>query len=279
MIFGIEPTHLIELTALAAFSGVVGGIIAGLLGVGGGIVIVPILYFALTLTGMNPARTMQVAVGTSLATIVFTSLSSGLAHYRRGAMDIALIRRWVPWILLGVVIGSLIGGYVSGWVLVAVFATIALLVALDMILRKPTGDVEPRRFSTPVWTVLGVFTGGISAMMGIGGGTVGVPILNFLGYDIRKAVGTSSAIGLLIGLPGAVIYAVTGLGQQGLPPLSLGYVNLYLAAIIIPLSTWMAVYGVRLAHSIDRRRLRMAFGIFLLLTSLRMWVDLLTGGR
>lgn len=277
MILGIELANLLELTALAAFSGVAGGVIAGLLGVGGGIVIVPILYFALTLTGMDPARTMQVAVGTSLATIVFTSLSSGLAHHRRGAMDIALIRRWVPWILLGVVTGSLVGGYVSGWVLVAVFAIIALVVALDMILRKPTGDVEPRRFSTPVWAALGIFTGAVSAMMGIGGGTVGVPILNFLGYDIRKAVGTSSAIGFLIGLPGAIIYAATGLGQVGLPPLSLGYVNLYLAAIIIPLSTWMAVYGVRLAHSIDRRRLRMAFGIFLLLTSLRMGIDLLTG--
>ena len=279
MILGIETSHLLELTGLAAVSGVIGGVIAGLLGVGGGIVIVPILYFALTLTGMDPARTMQVAVGTSLATIVFTSLSSGLAHHRRGTMDLALIRRWVPWILLGVVVGSLIGGYVSGWVLVAVFAIIALIVAFDMMLRRPTGDVEPRRFPAPVWALLGVFTGGISAMMGIGGGTVGVPILNFLGYDIRKAVGTSSAIGFLIGLPGALIYAATGLGQPGLPPMSLGYVNLYLAAIIIPLSTWMAVYGVRLAHSIDRRRLRMAFGIFLLLTSLRMWVDLLSGVR
>jgi hypothetical protein len=277
MILGIEIGNLVELTALAAFSGVVGGVIAGLLGVGGGIVIVPVLYFALTLTGMDPARTMQVAVGTSLATIVFTSLSSGLAHHRRGAIDIALIRRWVPWILLGVVTGSLVGGYVSGWVLVAVFASIALIVAFDMMLRKPTGDVEPRRFSTPAWAALGIFTGAVSAMMGIGGGTVGVPILNFLGYDIRKAVGTSSAIGFLIGLPGAIIYAATGLGQPGLPPLSLGYVNLYLAAIIIPLSTWMAVYGVRMAHSIDRRRLRMAFGIFLLLTSLRMGIDLLTG--
>lgn len=274
MMGGMETQALVELTLIALAAGAFGGVIAGLLGVGGGIVIVPALYFALSLTGMDPALTMQVAVGTSLSTIVFTSLSSGIGHYRRGAIDTALLRRWVPWIIAGVVLGSLVGGYVSGWVLVAVFATIALFVALDMILRKPSGDVEPRSFPAAAWAGFGVFAGAVSAMMGIGGGTVCVPLLNFLGYDIRRAVGTSAAIGFVIGLPGAVIYAMTGLGQDGLPPLSLGYVNLYLAAVIIPLSTWLAGYGVKLAHSIDRRKLRMAFGIFLLLTSIRMWIDL-----
>ena len=272
--FGMAGDVLAQLTAIALVAGGFGGVIAGLLGVGGGIVIVPALYFALSLTGMAPALTMQVAVGTSLATIVFTSLSSGIGHYRRGVIDIALLRRWVPWIVLGVVIGSLIGGYVSGWVLVAVFATIALLVAFDMILRRPGEVAEPRSFATSVWAGLGIFAGAVSAMMGIGGGTVCVPLLNFLGYDIRRAVGTSAAIGFVIGLPGAIIYAITGLGQEGLPPLSLGYVNLYLAAVIIPLSTWMAGYGVRFAHSIERRKLRMVFGVFLMLTSFRMWLDL-----
>lgn len=273
---GMETQSLVELTAIALAAGAFGGVIAGLLGVGGGIVIVPALYFALSLTGMDPALTMQVAVGTSLSTIVFTSLSSGIGHYRRGAIDMALLRRWVPWIVVGVVLGSLIGGYVSGWVLVAVFATIALFVAGDMILRRTSEAAEPRSFPAAAWASFGVFAGGVSAMMGIGGGTVCVPLLNFLGYDIRRAVGTSAAIGFVIGLPGAIIYILTGLGQEGLPPMSLGYVNLYLAAVIIPLSTWLAGYGVKLAHSIDRRKLRMAFGIFLLLTSLRMWIDLAT---
>lgn len=273
---GMTTQALVELTLIALAAGAFGGVIAGLLGVGGGIVIVPALYFALSLTGMDPALTMQVAVGTSLSTIVFTSLSSGIGHYRRGAIDTALLRRWVPWIIVGVVFGSVVGGYVSGWVLVAVFATIALLVAIDMIFRKPRDGVEPRSFPPAAWAGFGVFAGAVSAMMGIGGGTVCVPLLNFLGYDIRRAVGTSAAIGFVIGLPGAIIYMLTGLGREGLPPLSLGYVNLYLAAVIIPLSTWLAGYGVRLAHSIDRRKLRMAFGIFLMLTSLRMWIDLLT---
>lgn len=274
---GVTTAALFELAAVAIGAGIAGGVLAGLLGVGGGIVIVPALYFALTLAGMDPDLTMKVAVGTSLATIVFTSLASGLGHHRKGAIDITLLKMWAPWILGGVVIGSLLGGYVSGNVLIAVFATVALAVSADMMLRQGRIEPEPKGFSRPVWAFFGVLTGTISAMMGIGGGTIGVPLLNFLGYDIRRAVGTSAAIGFLIGLPGAMIYAATGLGQEGLPPFSLGYVNLLAAAVIIPLTTTFSQLGVKLAHSIPRRALRLAFGAFLLLTSLRMFVDLFNG--
>jgi hypothetical protein len=175
---------------------------------------------------------------------------------------------------VGVIVGALLGGYVSGLILVAVFAAVAALVAIDMIFRKTKDDPSPRSFAKPVWAVLGTVTGALSAMMGIGGGTIGVPLLNFLGYDIRRAVGTSAAIGFIIGLPGAVVYALTGLGAEGLPPFSLGYVNLAAAAIIIPLTSSFAHVGVKLAHSIPRRALRFAFGIFLMITSLRMLFDL-----
>jgi uncharacterized membrane protein YfcA len=270
----LDFSQLLPLLAIAVSAGVFGGILAGLLGVGGGIVIVPALYLALSTAGMDPAITMQVAVGTSLATIVFTSLSSGYGHFKRGAIDMDLLKLWAPSLLVGVVIGALLGGYVSGLILVGVFATVAALVALDMIFRKTKDDPTPRGFAKPIWAVLGVVTGGLSAMMGIGGGTIGVPLLNFLGYDIRRAVGTSAAIGFIIGLPGAVVYALTGLGAEGLPPFSLGYVNLAAAAIIIPLTSSFAHVGVKLAHSIPRRALRFAFGIFLMVTSLRMFIDL-----
>ncbi len=270
----LDLGQLLPLLAIAVTAGIFGGILAGLLGVGGGIVIVPALYLALSTAGMDPAITMQVAVGTSLATIVFTSLSSGYGHFKRGAIDMDLLKLWAPSLLVGVVIGALLGGYVSGLILVAVFATVAAIVALDMIFRKTKDDPTPRGFAKPIWAVLGVVTGGLSAMMGIGGGTIGVPLLNFLGYDIRRAVGTSAAIGFIIGLPGAVVYALTGLGAEGLPPFSLGYVNLAAAAIIIPLTSSFAHVGVKLAHSIPRRALRFAFGIFLMITSLRMLFDL-----
>ena len=272
---GIDPGTLITLVAIAGAAGVFGGILAGLLGVGGGIVIVPALYFALSLTGSDPALTMQVAVGTSLATIVFTALSSSWGHYKRGALDMALLKRWAPAILVGVIIGGLLGGLVSGYILVAVFASVAGIVALDMIFRKPGNDSVVRSFSRRIWTMTGVFAGAVSAMMGIGGGTVCVPVLNFLGYDIRRAVGTAAAIGFVIGLPGALIYMATGFGQTGLPPFSIGYVNLIAAALIIPLTTSFAHIGVRIAHSISQRALRLAFGVFLMLTSLRMFNDLI----
>ena len=271
---GMDAGTLMTLAATAVAAGIFGGILAGLLGVGGGIVIVPALYFSLSMTGMDPAIVMQVAVGTSLSTIVFTSLSSAWGHQKKGAIDWDLLKLWAPSILVGVVIGSILGGVVSGLAMIAVFATVALIVALDMVVRKGGDGSAQRDFGKPLWAALGVLAGSISAMMGIGGGTVCVPLLNILGYDIRRAVGTSSAIGLLIGLPGAVIYAITGWGETGLPPFSAGYVNLLAAAVIIPLTTGFARVGVALAHSIPRRALRLSFGLFLLVTSARMFWDL-----
>ncbi|QFS84492.1 Sulfite exporter TauE/SafE [Roseivivax sp. THAF40] len=274
---GLDTSTLLTLAAVAAGSGIVGGTLAGLLGVGGGIVIVPGLYLALSLTDMDPALIMQVAVGTSLSTIVFTSISSSWGHYKKGSIDFAILKLWAPAILVGVVIGSILGGLVSGYVLIAVFAVVALVVAGNMILRNPSPEVAPRSFSKPVWAGFGVFAGGVSAMMGIGGGTVCVPLLNFLGYDIRKAVGTSAAIGFLIGLPASIIYVITGWGADGLPPFSLGYVNVLLAVLIIPLSTLFARVGVAIAHAIPPRALRLTFGMFLLITAVRMGMDLLSG--
>ncbi|SIS55092.1 hypothetical protein SAMN05421759_101364 [Roseivivax lentus] len=274
---GLDTSTLLTLAAVAAGSGIVGGTLAGLLGVGGGIVIVPGLYLALSLTDMDPALIMQVAVGTSLSTIVFTSISSSWGHYKKGSIDFAVLKLWAPAILVGVVLGSVLGGLVSGYVLIAVFTAVALFVAGNMILRNPDPEIAPRSFSKPVWAGFGVFAGGVSAMMGIGGGTVCVPLLNFLGYDIRKAVGTSAAIGFLIGLPASVIYVITGWGAEGLPPFSLGYVNVLLAVVIIPLSTLFARVGVAIAHAIPPRALRLAFGFFLLVTAVRMGMDLISG--
>lgn len=276
MIGGLELATLGLLFAVAVAAGVFGGVLAGLLGVGGGIVIVPALYLALSAADLGEGVAMQVAVATSLSTIIFTAWSSSQAHYQRGAVDVPLLRRWAPWVILGVVLGSLMGAVIDGRVMVAVFAAVATLVALNMLLGRGNPAPEPRHAARAAWAATGIAAGGISALMGIGGGTVCVPVLSYLGYDIRRAVGTSSALGLVIGLPATLVYIVTGLGQDGLPPFSLGYVNLLAVAIITPFTMIFAKVGAHIAHAIPMRALRVCFGLFLASTALRMFLDLAT---
>lgn len=275
MIGGFDPESIALLAAVAVAAGISGGVLAGLLGVGGGIVIVPALYLTLGLVDVEEELRMQVAVATSLATIVFTALSSGYSHYRRGAVDLALLRRWSPWVVIGVVSGALLGSLVDGRSLVAVFAVVAGVVAVNMLVGQSRPTLEPRSASPAAWATTGVAAGAISAMMGIGGGTVCVPILSWLGYDIRRAVGTSAALGFVIGLPATIVYIVTGLEVDGRPPLSLGYVNIPAAAIITPFTMVFATVGARLAHAIPMRALRICFGLFLAATAARMAADLL----
>lgn len=265
--------HWSLLVAIVA-AGVSGGLLAGLLGVGGGIIIVPVLFVVLTTLGIDDGIAMKVAVATSLSTIAFTSLSSARSHSKRGATDMALFRAWLVPIVIGVVLGTVTGGLVDGRVLTLVFAIVAVLVATNMFLRR---NAEPLASDFPnVWVkrLCGALVGFISALMGIGGGTLSVPILTSVGYDMRRAVGTSSAIGFLIAIPATLGYIIAGLGQAGLPPLSLGYLNILAALALVPLTMLFAPLGARIAHAIPRPTLQLAFAIFLLLTACRMLYSL-----
>ena len=202
MIAEIDWTGLLPIAAAMLATGVVGGLIAGLLGVGGGIVIVPVLYHILTGMGVDEAIRMHMAVGTSLATIIFTSISSARAHFKRGSVDIALLKSWGPAVFTGVLVGSAISLVVEGQVLTAVFAVIALMVAANMAFRPDGWTVRNSLPTGPAKHAIGVLIGTFSTMMGIGGGTLSVPILSACNYPIRKAVGTASAVGLIIAVPG-----------------------------------------------------------------------------
>ena len=256
-------------------AGAAAGVLAGLLGVGGGIVIVPALFHLFGLLEMAPGISMHVAVATSLSTIIATSLSSMRAHHRRGAVDWGLMRSWAPAIAVGVIAGAVVAGFASGAVLTGVFATVALLVAANMVLT-PDGlrlaDAMPRG---ALKAVLGFVIGVVSSLMGIGGGTLSVPIMTLSGFPIRRAVGTASAIGLVIAVPGTIGYMVAGWGNPALPPLSLGFVNLLGFLIIVPMTVLAAPFGARIAHTINPRWLRAAFAVFLGLTSLRMYWTIL----
>ncbi|MES0880280.1 sulfite exporter TauE/SafE family protein [Roseibium sp. SCP14] len=262
---------LLALSLLA--TGVVAGIIAGLLGVGGGIVIVPVLYYMFTALKIDQNVLMHVAVGTSLATILATGTSSTLAHYKRGSVDMDLLKRWWWAIALGVVAGATLAGNISGGALTLVFGVVALAVSANMMFRKDGSHLADKLPGSPVKELLGFLIGGISVMMGIGGGTLGVPTLTLFNYPIRKAVGTAAAIGLIIAVPGTLLSLYFGFDVDGRPPVSLGYVNLIGFVLIIPASTFSAPLGAKIAHSIDPSKLKLIFALFLGFTGLRMIYD------
>ena len=260
-----------------AGAGIFGGLIAGLLGVGGGIVIVPVLYFVLGGFAIDDDVRIKVAVATSLATIIVTSLSSARSHARRGAVDRALLRAWAPPVVVGVVAGTLLASVSRGWVLTLLFAVVALLVAINMLLRGRGGSALVRDFPNGgVKFAFGTIVGLISSMMGIGGGTLSVPILTAFGFEIRRAVGTASAIGFFIAIPGTIGYVIAGWNVAGLPVGSIGYLNLIAFAGLVPLTAAFAPLGARIAHSVPPRVLNYGFAAFLLLTSARMFLDLAT---
>ncbi|CTQ64680.1 sulfite exporter TauE/SafE family protein [Roseibium alexandrii] len=274
----MEDLSFVSLALLAGAllaTGLVAGIIAGLLGVGGGIVIVPVLYYMFTALKIDPAILMHVAVGTSLATILATGTSSARAHYNRGSVDMDLLKRWWWAIAIGVISGAMIAGNMSGGALTLVFGVVALLVSANMLLRKEGSALADKLPGSPIKELLGFLIGGISVMMGIGGGTLGVPTLTLFNYPIRKAVGTAAAIGLIIAVPGTLMSIFFGWGAEGLPPLSLGYVNLIGFFLIIPASTFAAPLGAKIAHAIDPSKLKLIFALFLGFTGLRMIYDVM----
>jgi uncharacterized membrane protein YfcA len=271
-----DPVWIAALAAVMAATGLVSGTLAGLLGVGGGIVIVPVLFNVFPLLGIPEVVQMKLAVGTSLATIIPTSIQSARKHHARGAMDVPLLKAMIPSLVVGVLVGTVIAIWVKGATLTAVFAAVALLVALNM---GFTGVDSRLRDTFPtgiVRQVLGLFIGGISAMMGIGGGTVGVPLMNLFGTPIRSAVATASAFGIVISIPAAIGFIYAGWGDPLLPPLSVGYVNLIGFALIVPTSMLATPWGVHLAHTIPPLALKRAFAVFLGITSIRMIYSLVT---
>ena len=247
---------------------------AGLLGVGGGIVIVPVLYTTLGFLGVDPDIQMHVAVGTSLATIIPTSISSSRAHHKRGAVDIDLIKSWAIAIVIGAIGGIAVAGQVKSPTLTLVFAVIALIVAANMLLNSKGKSIWSSLPSGIMSQPIAAGIGGFSVLMGIGGGTLSVPILTLFNYPIHRAVGTAALFGLLISLPGTIGFIYNGFGNPSLPPASFGYVNLLGLALISPVTMLFAPLGAKIAHSICKTALRIAFGIFLLLTSIRMFYGL-----
>ena len=251
-------------------AGLLAGFVGGLFGIGGGIVVVPALYLVFTALGVDEAVRMHVAVGTSLSTIISTSCRSLAAHTKAGAVDFDILKAWAPWITLGALIGAIIAGAVNTEVLLIIFGAGLLLVAAQMGLTRP----EWRAFNAlPRGAARAGVAGGIgtlSSLMGIGGGAFGVTVMTLCGTPIHRAVATASGFGAAIALPGAIGYAIAGWGREGLPPFSLGFVNLpgFLALALLTAIT--APIGARLAHRLPQQHLKRAFAVVLAIVALNM---------
>jgi uncharacterized protein len=274
--FGIDFLELAGLFGLLVAAGAATGLLAGLFGVGGGAISVPILFFVFERMGVVESVAMPLAVGTSLAIIVPTSMRSAKAHRARGAVDEAVLKAWRWPILIGVVAGAAIARYAEPWVFQLVFVLVASTNAVKLLFGGSTWQVSGSLPTGVTLQAYGAVAGLFSALMGIGGGAITNLMFTLHSKPIHQAVATSAAAGVLISIPGALGYVLAGLGRQGLPPLSLGFVSLTAAACLVPAALLTTPIGVRIAHRLGKRQLEIAFGCFLALVSLRFIHALLT---
>jgi len=258
-------------------TGVFSGIAAGLLGIGGGAIIVPALATALSLLGYDSDVVQHVAVGTSLAIIIPTGIMSARAHHKRGALDMRVLKLWVPFIVVGTFIGGLVAGVFSGDVLRIVFAVMAFLIAGNIIFAWQTKVMGHLQGSSITHRISAFIVGFISALMGIGGGSLSVPTLVAFGATMHAAVGTSAALGVAIAVSGTLGFILSGWGQAGLPPLSLGYINLVAVVLVAALAAVFAPIGAALAHRLDQKTLKYVFAAFLVFVGLNMVWTVING--
>jgi uncharacterized protein len=255
-------------------TGAVAGLIAGLFGVGGGIVIVPILFWIFTSLDFPNEILMHMAIGSSLATIIPTSIASARAHFRRGSIDIDVIKKWGFGMFLGALLGGFSGKFFTADELKYIFAIIAFFVAFNMFMKNPLKISKIFPKSKIINTFTSLIIGFISSLMGVGAGTIGVPSLVSLSIPIHKAVGTAAGLGLFISIPATIGLAFSGLEVPNRPPMSIGYVNIIAFFIMFPLTVFFAPIGVKIVHLINQRMLKILFGIFLIITSTKMLISI-----
>ncbi|WP_183819950.1 sulfite exporter TauE/SafE family protein [Parvularcula dongshanensis] len=256
-------------------AGAVTGVAAGLFGIGGGFIVVPALLAIFSLLGVDPELSVHMALGTSLATIILTSLRSVNAHAKRGAVDFHVLKAWAPWIVLGVLLGLVFASHTDGHTLVLIFGLGVLILSLNFLFPRAFSRIQlsesmPRGLAL---AGLATFLGGISALLGIGGGTIAVLTMTFCGRSIHQAVATAAGFGAIIAVPGTIGFVLIGLGAESPLPGSLGYINLIGLAAIASTSMLTAPLGAALAHRLPPMALKRAFGGYLVFTAMLMLKD------
>ncbi|MFN4164343.1 MAG: sulfite exporter TauE/SafE family protein [Ferrovibrio sp.] len=271
MIFGIPYSELVWLAVALLAAGAVTGILAGVFGVGGGAVVVPVLYELFVIIGIPEEVRMPLCVGTSLAVIIPTSIRSFNAHRRKGAVDMSIVKIWAVPVIIGVVAGSYVARFAPADLFKAVFVVVAGISAFRLLFGRESWKISDTMPGNAIMRAYGLLIGVLSSLMGIGGGQLSNLFMTFYGRPIHQAVATSSGLGVLISIPGAIGYIYAGWPKAAdfpdvvalQPPLALGYVSLIGFILFVPTSIWTAPIGARIAHALPKRKLEVLFGLFL----------------
>ena len=273
----LNSSELINLLIVLASAAAVAGFMAGLLGVGGGIIMVPALYYAFTVLDFDIVTRMHLSVGTSLAIIIPTSIISTKTHMEYDAVDFKMVRSFGIFILLGVIAGTFLAINLKTPALVLFFSIFAFFVGIFFIFVREKLMENPKKISDLVKNISGIIIGFISVPLGIGGGSLMVPFMRTFGYDIRKSIGTAAAVGFLIALSGTITMITGGkLINNVNTPFSLGYINLLGFIVFVPVTMIMARIGAKAVYKIDKKILSKIFGTFLIIVSIRSFFEYLS---
>jgi len=273
MIENLDQSQIIFIVTAMAASAVVVGFMAGFFGIGGGLIMVPILFYLFSFVGIEHAFVMHVAIGTSFSIIIPNSIISTMTHMKFKAVDFSIVRTFGVFVMIGVVLGTIFAVSLKTSGLILFFSIMTMIFAIYFLIEKEKINPAPRKINLIYRVICGFLSGFLSAPMGIGGGVFNTPIFKMFGYPINVAIGTSAAIGFLIALIGAVGFAISGTYLNINVPLSLGFINIPTFLIFIPITTFMAKIGAETVHKFNKRLIGRIFGIYLFIVACKMFYD------
>tara|TARA_B100000700_G_C15028136_1_gene849222 strand:+ start:1464 stop:2297 length:834 start_codon:yes stop_codon:yes gene_type:complete len=269
----LDQSQIIFIIVVMAASAVPVGFMAGLFGIGGGLITVPVLFYIFNSIGLDQTFIMHLAVGTSFAIIIPTSIASTITHMKYKAVDFNVVKTFGIFVIIGVIIGTIFASTLKTSGLILFFSIMTMIFSLFFLILKEKANPIKKKIKLFYKILLGFISGFLSAPMGIGGGIINTPILKLFGYPINVAIGSSAAVGFLISLIGACGFAISGKYLNVQAPLSLGFVNIPAFLIFVPITTFMAKVGAKTVHRVDRKIIGKLFGFFLLVVSLRLFFE------
>ena len=275
MIENLDQNQIIFIVTVMTASAVIVGFMAGLFGIGGGLIMVPVLFYLYSFIGIEKDFVMHLALGTSFSIIVPTSIISTMTHMKFKAVDFGIVKTFGLFVIIGVVFGTIFAVTLKTSSLVLLFSIMTMIFAIYFLMEKEKINPMPRQINLIYRIVCGFLSGFLSAPMGIGGGVFNVPIFKIFGYSIQVAIGSSAAIGFLTALTGAIGFAVSGSYFDINAPLSLGFVNIPTFLIFVPITAFMAKIGARTVHKVNKRLLGKLFGIYLFFVACRFFLEYL----